>query len=45
MCPDDAGIIEEVYRQDELLLQSGTVFECIYLLDDLKNYMDDLSEE
>lgn len=45
MCPNATDIIEEALRHDEVLSQAGTVFECVYSVDDLKNYMDNLRKE
>lgn len=45
MCPNATDVIEEALRQDQVLLQAGTVFECVYSVDDLKNYMDNLRKE
>jgi len=42
MKPDSAEIIEDVLKQDEVLSQAGTVFECVYSIDDLKIHMDNL---
>ena len=45
MEPDSTGIIEDALRQDEILSQAGTMFECVYSLDNLKNYMNVLEME
>ncbi len=42
MKSDSAEIIEDALKQDEVLSQAGTVFECVYTLEDLKKYMDNL---
>ncbi len=41
---NSTGIIEDAFMQDEVLSQAGTKFECVYSLDNLENYMDNLKE-
>ena len=44
MLPDSADIILDTLEQDEILIQAGTVFECVYSMDNLENYMDNLKK-
>ena len=44
MKPDSTGIIKEALKKDSVLSQTGTKFECVYSMDDLKSYMEGLGK-
>ena len=45
MQPNATTIIENTFKQDEVLSLAGTTFECVYSVDDLKTYIDGLKRQ